>query len=346
MTEHALQQCKPAKRPCITASPEHQNVGGRGEMPPQISYTASLLAAPIYSYETGPLDFGDVQVMGTVNHATSFANPKSDAKVEAQMTLARELTQPMTPPTPGSMTSDTGDHMTTLTVDVDLCDTAIVPASILTPDSTPVPSPEQALSPAMDVKPKTEIEDLSFFDNIEMKKPKEETKLEDAKGLPVLDLLSIEDYLTAMESPKPRAPQLKVAPQSQPQQPNQEALLTMNDELARFVSEAMCDFRSDEQFMLVPEQSQSQQPATGDASIMSELKQLTEVFINSPSYGKSQTPPSPYDSLTYSRLFFQVRMTWPALFSSKPCKSVRLTSSSVWHIVISVLFVLPEGLCS
>ncbi|ELT93983.1 hypothetical protein CAPTEDRAFT_193549 [Capitella teleta] len=282
MTEHALQQCKPAKRPCMPGSPE-QSGRGHSELFSPVTYTASLLAAPVYDYDGGSLDLGDVQVLGSLDHATSFANPKSDIKVEAPSVFPREISQPLTPPTPSSINSDYRDDMTSLTVEVDNYDTAVVPSSILTPESTPVSSPHQAMSPMTSspaqVQPKIELDDLSFFEGVNLnKKIKEEVKTEESRGLPVLDVLSLEDYLTAMESPKPCTPQLK------PAQPDALLALT-DDQLARFVTEAMQEFRSDEQFMLVPDQPHhSPQPAS-DGDLVSELKQLTETFVNSPSYG-------------------------------------------------------------
>ena len=240
MTEHAMQQCKPAKSPRMASSPDHQSGGNLTSSLGPITYSASVMAGPsMYGVGTSAMSMGDVQVMGPIQHNQVFADLalKNEIKVEAPRPLvpvqvnSQELMQPLTPPTPYSTTSESSTDLTTsLSVEVDMSDTAIVPPSILTPESSPASSPTDPVSPVgIQELPSTigsselnMMEEISFFDNIDSEKeekPPKETLIkeesptvEQQRGLPVLDVLSLEDYLSAMETPTPLHPQLAHSP--------------------------------------------------------------------------------------------------------------------------------------
>ncbi len=219
-------QCKPSKQLKSSFPPEE-----RQPSPTAGPYILPSFNGPQLGYDdlglllSSSSSAGDVQVLGPISDAPVYAQLAAKKEVLVHQSKAVALAPVAVPPvttepgppgplTPDSLTDSPAQLTTTLLEALSV--EVSVPPSLLTPDASPVPSPEQCLPDMMStiedsdtgeqsvpVDSLADLDELSLFDTgtRQQKKPEIKTSLpqmveDDVSVLPVLDALSLETLLT------------------------------------------------------------------------------------------------------------------------------------------------------
>ena len=200
------EQCKPAKIPRANHQEGHDASDGLGGISIQGS---AFITGPIYDQDLppGPGPFGSLGVLGPVgiHSGPIYSNliikkdvemvvpesPKINPKVDSSMV---DIHQPLTPPTPESVTSEYQDnHNTTTQLMVDVSESAVVPASLLTPEASPLACEWEDMSfyPEGDITAQTQV-------GVKQEKL-DSSKQKSQSTLPELDLMIVENFMEELE---------------------------------------------------------------------------------------------------------------------------------------------------
>ena len=208
------EECKPTKQPRLSVSENRDNHDNGG-----FTIHGSVFTAPIMFEQMGqsggfggsvlgPISVHSGPVFSQLNIKKEVIVPESPKINPKMATTMVDLNQPMTPLTPESMTSDTQDGvsstmglLTSGQLSVDTSDSvAVVPTSLLTPDSSPACSPVHTGSKEQCVPTLNDLDNLSFFPDLDMHQPEKKPSVEQL-NLPELDLLGLESYFTTVQEP-------------------------------------------------------------------------------------------------------------------------------------------------
>lgn len=338
--EQSNQYCKP-KVPRILSNCEGDNssngsfsssseanassafiIGGYAALPPMQS--ATLAEA--------------VDMMGPVISGHMFAELNLKKHVQQEVQVAppvADFPQPLTPPTPSSVASDS-HSMTKLTVDV--CEVPVtVPGSILTPENSPASSPDHCVPTVYDIDDTmmTDYEESIVLSPKAEKPVKAVTEKQALFSLPELDLMSLEKFLASVEQPGAVKPRMVVEPPPAPTPVVEEQTLEQQfTSLMASVNEVFMEHNNNAgidivgEFQLVPNvqtQYSMGSPMQGSpmqgspmqgsprsecsddttlsdedfvtirGNLLNELSELNTLAAGSPSYGEEAIPTTVFD---------------------------------------------------
>lgn len=162
-------QCRPLKQARMSTPDYHENGGGIAIQASAFITTAGPL---MYEQELSSGGSSGMFVLGPMHGDAIYSNLKKEVdvmvapeqpKINPNISATTlDLNQPLTPE---SISSDSHDMMPgTTNLSVDTTDSAVVPPSVLTPDSSPSSSPVYTKT-ELDVSMTEFSDDLSIFDN-------------------------------------------------------------------------------------------------------------------------------------------------------------------------------------
>ena len=314
--------CKPVKM----AKQHEQQRGASEQSGGSVSYTGSIGVAPLGTSAASFLETGAFSVGGG-----TLADPPVYVQLPTQPHISinpKDLLtdlQQLSPLTPSSITSEvsnTSEFGSSLCVDVN--DVAVVPASFLTPDSSPATSPKLQNSTQL-LSDIVSLEDISFFAEKSLKEKVEVVEVKEEKcstTLPELDVPILEKYFMGNDLSLNPDEMMMIMEQSIKKEEVEEDLMSMCESLLDLPAPTPgSDCLSSVESPLASETEEIEQsplPANHE-QLIEELTQLSAAANGSPSYGR------------YSHAFMQLFMQ---LFS---CYCIIKFHSSFLFIKITLL---------